>query len=93
MEIQTTIEKLPEIIRKLNLPHQTAIRVIIDEQEIARNSPPPEKNRWAMFAERISENSPLDKKTDEVLRAASRDFRNHFRFREPTSFQGKDQDD
>ncbi|MFW5637353.1 MAG: hypothetical protein ACOC23_09530 [Thermodesulfobacteriota bacterium] len=93
MEIQTTIEKLPEIIRKLNLPSQTAIRVIIDDREIAKHSPPPEKNRWAMIAERISENSPLDKKAGEVLRAASRDFRNNFRFREPPSFHGKDQDD
>ncbi len=83
MEFQTTIEKLPELIRKLNLPPQTRIRLIIDDRNLVSYSPKPGKGRWAKLAERISKESPLDEKAGEALRKASKEFRNNFQFRLP----------
>lgn len=92
MEIQTTIEKFPEKIRKLNISPKTSIRVIIEDEEITQDSSKTKKSRWAEIAEQISKESPLDEKAGEALRKASREFRDNFRFREPPSFEHTDND-
>ena len=81
MEIQTKIENLLRIIRDLDLPPSTPVRVIIDDKDMI--SEPVGKGRWAKLAERISKESPLDEKAGEALRKASKEFRNNFQFRLP----------
>lgn len=92
MEIQTTIEKLPEKIRQLNISPKTSVRVIIEDEDTTPESPKTKKSRWAEIAERISKESPLDEKAGEALRKASREFRDNFRFREPPTFEQTDND-
>jgi hypothetical protein len=87
MEIQTTIEKLPEAIKNLGISPKTSIRIIIDNHQVLTETSKPKTGRWAKVVERISKDTPLNEEAGEALRQASREFRDNFRFREPSNFE------
>ncbi len=84
MEIQTTIRDFSKKIGELNVSPETPIRVFLDIQVISEEDAAPDKpkkSKWAEVAERISKENLLDRESAELLRQASREFREDFNFR------------